>query len=413
MKKYTVSKNDDGAWCVFEDGEEIKSFGADKAAADEYAKTKRKENGEGDSEDDEREEMSAGNFLFVELSNQMADEVAVMDGLAAGTFTSNSGREVSFNPKELPEYVANTRRIIASTRTDKGEIVGLPIDMDAHDHKGGAGWIVGAEHDKARDVVRFMVKWTEEGKRLIKGNIRRFFSPSTDITNRAVLGGSLTNWPASRSPSGQIMLRPVELSQQLKSVNMEALIEKLVAVELENNPELSKQGVHKMGDTNTVNPTLTQLLNTPAAVEELGRQAQARAEELVAADRRKREVVEFASTLVGGTKEKPFGLPVRAEDVVTVLLSLPIPQAKAVEKLLTMALNAAIDFAEHGYSYANDGALLQSGKPHLPAALKPYLTQWLQSGQNMSAFFAANPELGAMVDYNLAEFSELSEKAKV
>lgn len=403
-KKYTVSQNKDGDWCVYEDGEEIKSFGSDKAAAEDYANEKR---GKGDDEDDAKgdEEMSAGNFLFVELSDSMADEVAVMDGLAAGTFTSNSGREVSFPPTDLPTYVANTRRIIASTRTDKGEIVGLPIDMDAHDHRGGAGWIVGAEHDKARDVVRFMVKWTEEGKKLIKGNIRRFFSPSTDITNKAVLGGSLTNWPASRSPSGQIMLRPVELSQQLKSVNMEALIEKLVAVELEKNPELSKQGVNKMGDTN-VNPTLTQLLNTPAAVEELGRQAQARAEELVAADRRKREVVEFASTLVGGTKEKPFGLPVRAEDVVTVLLSLPIPQAKAVEKLLTMALNAAIDFAEHGYSYANDGALLQSGKPHLPAALKPYVTQWLASGQNLAAFFAANPELGAMVDYNLAEFSE-------
>jgi len=343
------------------------------------------------------------------------DEVIVpMDGLAAGTFTSNSGRQVTFNVSDLPEYVANTRAIINSTRTDKGEVVGLPIDEDAHDHKGGAGWIVDADLDKARNVVRFMVKWTKAGTKIIKDNTRRFFSPTTDVTNKAVLGGSLTNWPASRSQAGHMMLRPVELSSDLKQIDTEVLIERLMELPLamankgqSQSEQLTKspEGEKQMNDT-TVNPNIADLLKTPEAIAELGRQANDKAQELVQADRRKREVVEFASTLVGGTKEKPFGLPVRADDVVQVLLSLPIPQAKAVEKLLTMALNAAIDFAEHGYAYAADGALMNSGKPHLDNTMKTYLSQWLANGQTVAGFFEQNPELGAMNDYNLAEFVE-------
>jgi hypothetical protein len=210
-----------------------------------------------------------------------------------------------------------------------------------------------------------------------------------------------------------MMLRPVELSQQLKEIDLETLIEKLVELPM----TLSKSKVENLsqGDTNmgneTVNPTLTEILKSPAAVQELGRQANEKAQELVMADRRKREVVEFASTLVGGTKERPFGLPIAADDVVAILLSLPMAQSKAVEKLLTMTLNSAIDFAEHGYSYAVEGSLLNSGKPRMARELTGYLSEWLKvKGNDIAGFFSANPELGDMKDYNLAEFTE---KAKV
>jgi hypothetical protein len=215
-----------------------------------------------------------------------------------------------------------------------------------------------------------------------------------------------------------MMLRPVELSNDLKQIDTEVLVERLLELPLamakgqtqSQSQELSKSPEGEKQMSETINPNIADLLKTPEAIAELGRQANDKAQELVMADRRKREVVEFASTLVGGTKEKPFGLPVRADDVVQVLLSLPLPQAKAVEKLLTMALNAAIDFAEHGYAYAADGALMNSGKPRLDDTMKSYLSQWLSSGQTVAGFFEQNPELGSMNDYNLAEFVE---KAKV
>ena len=396
-------------FCVYEGEKKIKTFDSEaeaQAFIDDMDK------------DEDTEEQSVRSFLFTELSDVADDVIVPMDGLAAGTFTSNSGRQVTFDPKDLPEYVANTKAIIESTRTGKGEVVGLPIDEDAHDHKGGAGWIVDADLDKARNVVRFMVKWTKQGTKIIKDNTRRFFSPTTDVTNKAVLGGSLTNWPASRSQAGHMMLRPVELSNDLKQIDTEVLVERLLELPLamakgqtqSQSQELSKSPEGEKQMSETINPNIADLLKTPEAIAELGRQANDKAQELVMADRRKREVVEFASTLVGGTKEKPFGLPVRADDVVQVLLSLPLPQAKAVEKLLTMALNAAIDFAEHGYAYAADGALMNSGKPRLDDTMKSYLSQWLSSGQTVAGFFEQNPELGSMNDYNLAEFVE---KAKV
>ena len=152
-------------------------------------------------------------------------------------------------------------------------------------------------------------------------------------------------------------------------------------------------------DDNAPSPTLRELLNTPDAVEELGKRAQEIAQEAIRADRRKLRAVEFASKIVGGTREKPFGLKVKPAEIVALLLSLPEKQAKAVEKILEDSLGSAIDFAEHGF---DSQGFIQ--KPQLPAAIKPYARQWVEAGKPIGEFFTQNPELGPAENYNLVEF---------
>lgn len=351
-------------------------------------------------------------FSFTELSaDQLLEQplgLKYMDGLAAGTFVCMTGEEVTFKPDELQTYIDNTSKIIESTRTESGEIVGLPIDKDKHDHAGGAGWIVGLELDPARNVIRFLVNWTQEGIDLIKGNIRRFFSPSTDPDHQVILGGSLTNWPATRLETGEILLKPVELSQSIKEIDMPKTLEELFAglqagilEAIGRKPADPPEADPPATETS---PTLRELLNTPEAVEELGQRAQQLAQEAIQAEKRKLHAVQFAARIAGGTKEKPFGLRVKPNEIVALLLSLPEKQARAVEKILDGALDSAIDFAEHGFD--SEGFIQ---KPTLPEAIKPYARLWVDAGKPIGEFFAQNPELGSADNYNLTEFIKVKE----
>lgn len=150
-------------------------------------------------------------FLFVELSTDALTPGRQFDGLAVGEFTDMHGRDVGFKTDEFSDYLANTLDAIAATKTESGEVVGLPIDAHDHDKGDGAGWIVGAEL-AAPGLIRLIPKWTELGRDLIGKGIRRFFSATVDLRNKVILGGTLTNWPATRNKKGQIMLRPIELA---------------------------------------------------------------------------------------------------------------------------------------------------------------------------------------------------------
>lgn len=153
------------------------------------------------------------------------------------------------------------------------------------------------------------------------------------------------------------------------------------------------------GNTNPAsNLAMSELLRTPEAILELGRMAELKAQEFLAVERRKIDVVEFASTLVGGTKDKPFGLPIPASEVVELLLSLEPAQAEAVKRILTKTLNA-VNFAEKGL----DGEFL-FGRPRLPAEFRQSLQLWVDEGKTVESFFKANVELGKATDFNLSEF---------
>jgi len=347
-------------------------------------------------------------FSFTELA---ASHKAI-DGLAANDddpYISMSGQEVYIKSGDLAAYIENTMVVIESTKTESGEIVGLPIDLEAHNHKGGAGWIVGLELDSARKVIRFLVNWTEKGIDLIKGNLSRFFSPSVDTENKMILGGSLTNWPASRNAKGQILLRPVELSQSIKEIDMEKTLLDMLA-ELPGKVAEAVRGGKPADPPPTppvteleteISPELKELLRTPEAIEALGKKSQEMAREAIHLEKRKMHTVHFASKLAGGTAEHPVGLKVRPNEVVALLLSLPEPQALAVEKILAGALDGAINFSMRGL---DGNGFIQ--KPELPKEVKGYLKTWVEAGKTVDEFFKLNLELGNPEDYNLAEFAK-------
>lgn len=348
-------------------------------------------------------------FSFTELS----DSAKAIDGLAANEDTpyiSMAGQEVYIKSDELAAYIENTQAIIDSTKTESGEIVGLPIDMEGHNHKGGAGWIVGLELDSARKVIRFLVNWTEKGIELIKGNLSRFFSPSVDTENKIILGGSLTNWPASRNAKGQILLRPVELSQSIKEIDMEKTLIEMLAELPGKVAEAVRGGKQQESPPATppateleteISPQLKELLRTPEGIEELGKKAQELARDAIHLEKRKMHTVRFASKLAGGTSEHPVGLKVRPNEVVALLLSLPEPQAQAVEKILASALDGAVNFSMRGL---DGNGFIQ--KPELPKEVKGYLRTWVDAGKTVGEFFKINLELGNPEDYNLSEFAK-------
>lgn len=153
------------------------------------------------------------NFLFAELTADSLQPSKPFDGLVAVKTLDMSGKEVNVSDGELQAYLANTLAAIGATRSESGEIVGLPIDARGHDKGDGAGWIVGAE--LIDGILRLIPKWTDVGRDLISRGIRRFFSATIDIEQKVILGGTLTNWPAVRDPKGKMLLRPIELSSHL------------------------------------------------------------------------------------------------------------------------------------------------------------------------------------------------------
>lgn len=348
-------------------------------------------------------------FSFTELAD-LASSKAI-DGLAANDedpYISMSGQEVYIKSDDLAAYIENTQAIIESTKTESGEIVGLPIDTDGHNHKGGAGWIIGLELDAARNVIRFLVNWTEKGIELIKGNLSRFFSPSVDTETKVILGGSLTNWPASRNAKGQILLRPVELSQSIKEIDMEKTLMEVLAelpgkvAEAVRGKQQEQLPTPPTTELETeISPALKELLQTPEGIEELGKKAQDLARDAIRLEKRKMHTVQFASKLAGGTAEYPVGLRVRPNEVVALLLSLPEPQALAVEKILAGALDGAINFSMRGL---DGNGFIQ--KPDLPKEVKGFLKTWVEAGRSVPEFFKVNLELGNPEDYNLSEFAK-------
>ena len=155
------------------------------------------------------------NSIFVDLS--MMGESPHFDGMAAGTFVDMYGRKTTFEPGELGAYVTNTKRALESTRDGAGQIVGFPVDSLNHDNKQAAGWITDVNLAFGRDIIEFTARWNDMGKDLIGRDVMRYFSPTVDVANKVILGGSLTNWPATRTADHQLLLKPVELSAQMST----------------------------------------------------------------------------------------------------------------------------------------------------------------------------------------------------
>ena len=358
------------------------------------------------------------NVLFVELEASALSDGSAFDALVSGTYTDMRGREIEFKADGLQDFVSNTRLAIEATRTESGEVVGLPIDARDHDKGDGAGWIVGIE--LSNGIVRVIPKWTDIGRDLISRGIRRFFSATVDMANKVILGGTLTNWPATRDKAGRIQLRPIELevSNSLCEIvqvddspevsdmakEKEPVVEpvEVEAVPAIDEAELREQiraeliAEFKDGDT-----TVDLSQAREALMAQMKEEVQADVTRMIAGMRRDQHIAEFSQRVVSGTEQRPYGLPVGQEEVETVLLSLNDEQRAAVESILTRVHEQGlVQFSEIGHGKQLTGVV------EFPAEFSASLTGWLGDGNTRKEFFAINPELGGEAQYNLDEYEE-------
>jgi hypothetical protein len=157
-------------------------------------------------------------FLFVDLAGLRPGKPFA--GFAAGRFVDMNGREVEFKASALKTFVANTLKAIGRAK-EKG-MPGLPIDARQHDKGEAAGWIVDASEGEVEDsegvavpVIMLAAEWTKLGIELLQERIMANFSPTVDLREKVIRGGSLTNWPASVDASGAPLFPAVELAQGL------------------------------------------------------------------------------------------------------------------------------------------------------------------------------------------------------
>jgi len=333
-------------------------------------------------------EMSTG-FLYTDLANLI--DGRPFDGLTPGVFLDGLGQKVTVEAADLPIIVSNTQLAIEATKTENGEVVGLPIDARNHDKGDAAGWIVGCELEG--NVIRLIPRWTEKGIELISKGIQRFFSATLDLTHKVFYGGTLTNWPATRDKRGKILLRPIELSQQL--LQMEEVMTEELKEEKVEKPEVH---LAELIQGNTA------LLAEYRTLIEKGVKAELEAR--LAAEQRTAHIAEFCQKATGGAETASRGLPVSEEELSEFLTGLEDKSREKAEALLTkIQTQGLIDFTEKGHSK------MLKGNIELDSPIKELLKTWTTGGGTVAEFFAANADvLGEQAQYNLAEFDEKKEK---
>ena len=364
-------------------------------------------------------------FLFVDMEALL--DAKAFDGMAAGQFTDMWGYDFEIKPEELNEYVLKTRMALQSTRDAEGNVVGFPIDCMNHNHGQAAGWIT--DVTQLGGVIQILPRWNEAGRQLIASDTMRYFSPTIDTEAKVIMGGSLTNWPATRTRDHQIMLRPVELSTQLQSLpemgfgeRIELLLNRAVSgffakpgqtippvaessrtesptevtMRFEDLPQEQRDLLLSQARTELASGT------PPAELQALIEQrAGVIATERVAHEQRQAHITDLCSRLSGGTEARPLGLPIPADELAGFLTSLtPEAQAKAEGLLSRIVETGLVDFKERGSSRVQQGTAI------LPTEMAVQLRKWLEHKDNTIAeFFTVNAvELGAMSDYNLSEF---------
>lgn len=344
------------------------------------------------------------NVFFVQLSNLTNGRP--FDGLAAGTFRDMWGREVTFKPEELPEYVKNTVDAINVTLGEDGSVAGLPIDLKNHEMGDAAGWIVGAELDESGTKIRFTPNWTDAGLELIRQKLQRFFSATINIKSKTIVGGTLTNWPATRDQQGKVMLRPIALSSELfwedvinpdesettegvkpmtvDTLDVEQVKSELMAAVRAEMTELIKQSSPASPQTQQVSEqNLLEMLQLSGAKEEvveafkatmleqyerMQESAKIEAQQMIAAIRHESNVAQFSEKVTAGTQDNPYGLPVKSQDLREFLMSLNPAQAQKAMALFTAVWqNSKVEFAELGSNH--DAEIKKQLPPEIVSAL--------------------------------------------
>lgn len=371
-------------------------------------------------------------FQFVELEALKGGKP--FDGFSVGEFVDMYGRAVKVTASELPTFLKNTLAALESTRGESGELAGLPIDAKNHDKGDGAGYIVGVELQG--NLLRMTPAWTEIGLDIIGKKIRRWFSATVDLANKVIVGGTLTNYPATRNKNGQIMLRPIELSQDLLQVETQVTAEitpvpdkpkqhgekiMLELTEQELSAKIAEGVAAALAAQPKPEPVTTQVdlaqfveafgLDTEGAekqsithLHELARlvkeQETIRWKNILAEQARENRYTELATKVTGGTTEYPRALPVTADNLKAALLKLPTEQAGFWMNLCeTIVKSGLTEFSELGHGKK------VTGTNALPADIAAQLDSGALTLTDLSSPILA-PALGDLAAYDLSKWSK-------
>lgn len=379
-------------------------------------------------------------FLFVDLQGLTVGKP--FPGFAAGSFVDMMGREVELKASDLQDFIVNTLAKIKEFQTRN--MPGLPIDARKHDKGDAAGWITGAELGEVTDskgtavpVIRILAEWTKLGAELIRDKIQTNFSPTVDLEGKAIVGGSLTNWPASVDDNGVPLFTAVELSQgihYLQPADKPKWYDRLIAdlqsfiqraekpTSPENNlgdehmttvtqdkpevatpAELEKpNGAGQMVDLSqlaeALNLSTVNVENVNQLAELVTQQVNLQWKKKLADMQRETKFAELAARVTGGSDGVPYGIPVKSDELQAELMKLEPEQAKFWTGLLeATAKNGLNDFSTHG----KNGKVEQ--KQQVPDFAVVSLKAAVAAGADMNEFFSL-AGLGAASDYDLSQY---------
>lgn len=379
-------------------------------------------------------------------------------GLALGVFTDMSSREIDLTEMSVDEIAANTMAAIAAAQAKK--MPGLPIDARRHDKGEAAGWIVHAIAGTSDDgkggevpVVILTADWTSLGVELISSRQQVNFSPTFDMQQRVIRGGSLTNWPASVNDAGIPLFDALELQQHQDTADpagpaqldapgdaqeqhseenttmaiemTDELREAILAGVREAIPDLVRElqsGTNQAKPDASVDETppevkkplfdLTQIaeamgLSGDAAaglqvnhLDELATiyqtQAKLQWQRRMASMRRENAMVELAAKVTGGTLEFPRGIPVDEQLLKAELMKLPADSIEFWQQLLTdIVKNGLTDYGELGHGRR------MRGNRQLPAVYLDAIRAGELTVNDLSNPIIA-PDLGDIDQYDLS-----------
>lgn len=387
--------------------------------------------------------MERQDFLFIEMQGLTVGQP--FPGFAPGTFIDMMGREVVLKANDLQQFIQNTIDRIKEFQARN--MPGLPIDARKHDKGDAAGWITGVEAGEVSDsqgsavpVIRILAEWTKLGVELIRDKIQTNFSPTVDLDGKVIVGGSLTNWPASTDDNGVPLFTAVELSQgihYLQPAEKPKWYDRLLAdlqsfIQRAENPtppetnhigdepmttvtqetpevatpaELEQpNGAGQMVDLSqlaeALNLSSVNVENVNQLAELVTKQVNLRWEEKLSNMQRETQYAELAQRVTGGTADAPRGIPAKADVIKAELMKLEPEQAKFWSGLLETTVKSGLnDFAELGHNRRSEQ------KREVPEHAVEMLKKAIAAGNSPEDFFEL-AGLGSADEYDLSKFVE-------
>lgn len=378
-------------------------------------------------------------------------------GFVAGDFMDKWGREVSVKEKEMPVYLENTVKRIAKVK-EKG-MEGLPIDAEQHDKGKAAGWITGVSQGAVTDsngeeisAIQLAVNWTKLGLELIREKIMANFSPTFDQAQKVIVGGSLTNWPATKDEDGVPLFSGIELSEGVKTfekpeetpdeidaeskANAEALddggndMTELLLANLDEEgrqalleeareeikseiPEVDEDEiierlkgeveVEAFKDVVDIGEAREQMLGQmqkalQSEYQRMQEQSGVMLQSMLAEIKRDQDIAEFSTKVTNGTDDIPYGFTVERDEVEKHLQLLDDQQRKSAMHILGQIWEKGrVAFEELGHGK----------KVHGNKELPEYIASKLESG-DLELADLRDPILGLgdIEEYNLTQWED-------